>query len=222
MHFSHIEVNIFSPIQIISMMTDPFCEDFYSSFFLQSTLPCKEKSYCFLVENLFIKRILCIPCGKYLSTTSKVCLKCINDNPKRLAFIFDSIQEIMFARIYDRLSSIIESYRQSITKQETDYETNDIVYNRNYKLLCDSVCHPFISIIIHLDGIDLTKSTMKLWILSCSIVELPPNIRNRRQNNIILSLWISQEQPNIHLWLDHCFCQLIDLKRKGKSTNKNE
>ncbi len=81
-----------------------------------------------------------------------------------------------------------------------DKETNDIVYNKNYRILCDSMHYPFISIIIHLDGIGLGKTNKEhLWIFSCSICELPPAVRNRRQNNIILSLWISKEQPDINL-----------------------
>jgi hypothetical protein len=155
-----------------------------------------------------MKRMVCISCKTDLSITQKICSKCPDNNPKRLAFIFDSIQEIMFARVYDRLCFIINSYRDSFTKQETDYETNDIVYNRNYKIFRDSIHYPFISIILHLDGINL--------ILSCSIVELPPTVRTRRQNNIILSLWIGKEQPDIYLWLDRCFSQLTNLKAKGR------
>jgi hypothetical protein len=173
----------------------------------------------FLVENIFIKRIVCICCESDLSITTKTCSKCANNNCKRLALIFDSTQEIIFTRTYDRLSSIINSYRETFTKQKNDTETNDIVFNRNYKILRDSINYPFISIILHLDGISLGKSKkISLWIISCSIVELPPAVRNCRQNNIILSLWIGKEQPNVNLWLDRCFCQLADIKRKGKST----
>ena len=173
------------------------------------------------MENLFEKRIVCLSCTSTLSTTATSCSKCVNDNPKRLALVFDSIQEIMFSRTYDRLCFIIDSYRHTFSTQEIDIETNDIVYNRNYKILRDLFNYPFISIIIHLDGISLGKSNKTcLWILSASIIELPPAIRNRRQNNIILSLWVGNEQPIIRLWLEQCFSQLTNLKRKGKSTTK--
>jgi hypothetical protein len=123
----------------------------------------------------------------------------------------------MFARVYDRLSFITSSYRESFTKQETDNETNDIVYNKNYKIFSDSIHYPFISIVLHLDGVTFDKSKIQhLWILSCSIFELPPAVRTRRQNNIILSFWIGKEQPDIYLWLDRCFSQLTNLKAKGR------
>ena len=172
-----------------------------------------------LVEELFMKRLVCIACMSDLPITSKSCPKCPHDNRDRLAFLFDSIQVTMFTRTYDRLSSIINSYRQNFGKEEVGSETNDIIYNRNYKSLCDGVHYSFISIIVHLDGVSLCKTSKRtLWIFSCSICELPPAIRNRRQNNIILSLWLSKEQPHINLWLDRCLCQLINLKQKGKST----
>ena len=161
---------------------------------------------------------MCIACKTDLPINQKTCPSCKNDNPKCFALIFDSIQEILFARTYDRLSSIINSYRQVFANQATDNETNDVVYNKNYKSFFNYIQYPFISVIIHLDGIGLGRSNSKhLWILSCSICELPPNIRNRRQNNIVLSLWISDRQPCIDLWLDRCLCQLANLKKKGRS-----
>ncbi len=154
-----------------------------------------------------------------MTKSSKICSQCPNNNPKRIAIIFDSIQETLFTQVYDHLYFIINSYRERFTKQEIDNETNDIVFNENYKIFRDSINHPFISLIMHLDGIKLDKSNKHhLWILSCSIVELPPAVRSRRQNNIILSLWIAKEQPDIKLWLDRCISQLTTLKITGKST----
>ncbi|CAF5012904.1 unnamed protein product, partial [Rotaria sp. Silwood1] len=166
-------------------------------------------------EDIFIKRLLCINCKSDLSTTSTKCLKCTNDNSERLALVFDAIQEIVFTRTYDRLCSTIDTYRETFTKQKIDHDINDIVYNQNYRTLCDSNPYPFLTILLHLDGISLGKSnTQCLWILNGSIIELPPAIRTRRQNNLILSLWIGNEHPNVELWLNRCFHQLLDLKYK--------
>ncbi len=131
--------------------------------------------------------------------------------------VYDVIQNIVFTQTYDRLLSTIKSYRESFTKNETDNETNDIVYNRIYKILCHYTNHPFISIILHVDGINLDKTSKQhLWILSCALVEVPPNIRIHRQNNLILSLWTAQEQPDIDLWLCSCLKQLRSLKINGE------
>lgn len=120
--------------------------------------------------------------------------------------------------MYDRLCKTIDSYRDIFTRKQSDDETNDIVYNINYKTLCGSCSDPFISILLHLDGISLSESTNQcLWILNGTIIELPPLVRTRRQNNIILSMWIANEHPNVELWLQRCLHQLRDLKCKGNS-----
>lgn len=176
----------------------------------------KNNCYLFLVDDLFVKRILCIKCESDLSLTSKKCTKCSNTNSERIAEVFDTLQETVFTRTYDRLSSAIDAYRKCFTEQQINNDTNDIVYNQNYKTLCNGTTDTFITILLHIDGIRLSKSSKEsLWLLSCSIIELPPNIRIRRENNIVLSMWISKEQPNIYLWLSRCFQQLLDLKQKS-------
>ena len=62
--------------------------------------------------------------------SSKICSHCPNHNAKRLAIIFDSIQETLFTQVYDRLYFIINSYCERFTK-EIGSHTNDIVYNKN-------------------------------------------------------------------------------------------
>ncbi|CAM4791381.1 unnamed protein product [Rotaria magnacalcarata] len=167
-------------------------------------------NYCGLldllsVEDIFVKRVVCINCKNHVSISSTICLNCASGKRQRLAF--------------DRLYTIIDEYRKLFTQRTLDNETNDIVYNRNYKILCNLFNYPFISIILHLDGISLSASNKQsMWMLSCSIVELPPEVRNRRQNNLILSIWIGKEQPDIDLWLGQTLNQLAHLKSKGFST----
>jgi hypothetical protein len=160
--------------------------------------------------------VVCINCKIEIPSSSGKCLKCTNDTPERVAIIFDVLQELIFTRTYDRLSSTINSYREIFRNQQFDDDTNDIVYNKSYKKLFDSIAYPFISILLHLDGINLGKSNKQcLWILSCSIIEIPPAIRTHRQNNLVLSMWTANQHPNIELWLDRCFQQLSNLKHKG-------
>ena len=86
---------------------------------------------------------------------------------------------------------------------EKDDNNNDIPFQKVYHSFIKTVIHqPFISAILHLDGIGLGKaSKLTLWILSFSILELPPRSRNQGKNMIILSLWIGARQPIIKLWL---------------------
>ena len=160
------------------------------------------KNVCslFLVDNLFVKRASSINCESGLPSTLKKCPKCSNINSERIAEVFDTLQETVCTGMYGRLSSVIDAYRECYTKQQMNNETNDIVYYQNYKTLCDSINDPFIIILLHVDGISLSNSNIEsLWLFSCSIIKLPLAIRIRRQSNLVLSMWISNEQPNIHL-----------------------
>ena len=75
-----------------------------------------------------------------------------------------------------------------------------------------------ISLILHLDGVSLTKSSkLKLWLFSGSFVEVPPKLRFRRYNMILLSIWIGCTEPPADLWLNGIIDSISRLKREGKS-----
>ena len=70
---------------------------------------------------------------------------------------------------------------------------------------------------MHLDGVGLTKSTkLKLWLFSGSIVELPPQLRYRRYNMPLISIWVGYTEPIINLWLDKIIDKLNYLKSESK------
>ena len=59
---------------------------------------------------------------------------------------------------------------------------------------------PLVSLLLHLDGVGLTRSTqLKLWLFSGSIVELPPKLHNRRYNMIALSIWVGHSEPETEI-----------------------
>ena len=170
----------------------------------------------FLVENLFTKRQVCLSCNCELRSGERYCSRCRSAEAKQLANIYDVDLSLSFSRMLDFLSPSIDAYRDRFLNCPRDESTNDIPYNKNYRLLLDSTNQPFISIIIHLDGISLSRSSNQpLWLLSCSIVELPPHLRVRRHNMPVLSVWIAQEEPSMEVWLRDILSQLQVLKERG-------
>ncbi|CAF3678584.1 unnamed protein product [Rotaria socialis] len=97
---------------------------------------------------------------------------------------------------------------------------NDIIFNQVYKeLQSRRGSSSSISLLLHLDGISLCKSSkLNLWLLSCSLIELPVHLRYRRFNVIVLSVWIGHCEPLVDLWLEESFQQLNDVKKKSIST----
>ena len=135
---------------------------------------------------------------------------------KRLANIYDADLSLLFVRTLDCLSTEIDTYRAAFLTAPRDELTNDIPYNNNYQLLLNATNQPFISLVLHLDGIGLSRSSKQsLWLLSCSLVELPPHLRIRRFNMPVLSVWIAKEAPNMNLWLEEIFRRLQIVKEKG-------
>ncbi|CAM4808972.1 unnamed protein product [Rotaria magnacalcarata] len=150
-------------------------------------------------EQLFNKRLICIRCHHNLSHNDKICNKCFSKEKKSIASIFDVNQPLVFTRTLVRLSSEIEDNRKqcNLNHLSRQNNNNDIIFNQVYKeLQSRHDSSSFISLLLHLDGINLCKSSkLNLWLLSCSLIELPVHLRYRRFNMIVLSVWIGHREP---------------------------
>ncbi|CAF3853887.1 unnamed protein product [Rotaria sp. Silwood1] len=151
-----------------------------------------------------------------MALSSDICFKCNSNNTKQYADVFDADYEKIFSEVIERHHVDINQYRQKIITTQND-ETNDIPFQQIYREFQQTVSHrSFISVILHLDGIGLGKSNkLVLWLLSCTIVELPPHLRNKRENMIPLSAWIAPREPIIQSWLNECMQRLKYLKLSG-------
>lgn len=152
-----------------------------------------------LVKYLFIKRRVCLSCQFDMDYTSISCIKCQSNDKTQMADIYDVDCALVFSDMVKRNIVDIVKYCEKIFCQDNDDINNDIPFQKIYRsFLKTQIRQPFISIIIHLDGISLGKSNkLTLWLLSCSILELPPHLRNQRKNMIVLSIWIGVQQPII-------------------------
>ncbi|CAM4829295.1 unnamed protein product [Rotaria magnacalcarata] len=168
------------------------------------------------VENLFFKRRISLSCKCDIKYTTKECLQCHSSDKMNFADVFDTDFTKCFSDIVERNAANIIQYRQKIMTGQNN-ENNDIPFQNIYQCFLKTVIHqPFISVILHLDGIGLGKSNkLTLWILSCMIVELPPHLRNKRQNMIPLLSWISSREPIIDIWLSECIRYLRNFKSSG-------
>ncbi|CAF1513578.1 unnamed protein product, partial [Didymodactylos carnosus] len=85
-------------------------------------------------------------------------------------------------------------YKSAIESNNKNKNNNlhDIPFCRTYKkLLQQHHTKNIISLIFHFDGIGLCKSTkIKMWLFSTSIIELSPNLRYRRHNMPLVSVWV--------------------------------
>ena len=170
-----------------------------------------------LVKNLFTKRRLCLSCQFDVECTSISCFKCKSNDTTQFVDIYDIDCMTVFADMVQRHIVDIAKYREKILSQQNDEINSDIPFQKVYRSFLKTKIHqPFISIVIHLDGISLGKSNkLVLWLFSCSILELPPCLRNQRKNMIVLSMWVGVHQPVINTWLSECIEKLKKLKSSG-------
>ena len=167
------------------------------------------------IVNYFEKITVCINCRKILTPSQLVCDVCRGVETKHVAHIFDTDLSSLLKTTIERLINKIEVYTKIIaTGEHVHY---DIPFGKQYQqLLFESRGKNIISLIIHIDGISLVKSTkLKLWLCSASIIEVPAYIRTQRKNIILLSMYIGYTEPNIKLWLNSTLQKIKDLKEKG-------
>jgi hypothetical protein len=167
-------------------------------------------------NNTFKKYMLCTNCNDHISFTKQFCSKCSSNDTKSFAIVYDMNVEDYIKKIYTRLKIEIDEYRNQLRTMNDKDKTNDIGFNNLYQqLLKDNLNENFITFLLYLDGIRLSKSSnMKMWLFSGSIIELRPQLRNRRYNNVLFSFWFSWKEPNAKIWLQNCinFIKLIKMK----------
>ncbi|CAM4944421.1 unnamed protein product [Rotaria socialis] len=175
------------------------------------------------VKQKVKKRSICLICKGDLEYKQRKCLNCKCCDEKSIADIYDINLKDVFTKLVKRLTPIIEEYKQKIYNNIDEQETQDILFGYLYgELLKEYSSENILSLILHLDGVGLTRSSkLKMWLFSGSIVELPPIFRYRRYNMILMSIWVAYTEPKPDLWLRPIISQIQSLKMQGIVINEN-
>lgn len=123
----------------------------------------------------------------------------------------------MIENIMLRLYSNIDEYKIKINANDDAHKTRDIPFGTLYQhLLRKNSNEDFVSLLLHVDGVSVTKSTkLKMWMLSACFVELYPKLRNQRSNMVPISIWVGYTEPKMKLWLKAAMNQLEIIKSQG-------
>jgi hypothetical protein len=130
------------------------------------------------------------------------------------------ISEVVTMDIREQIRSII-SRNISLFNNDKSFPPFDIKSSSFYKMSANSTnqsnkmsnlkLHQ-ITLNIHTDGAPVVRTTKSsLWPCLASIVELPPQIREKQTNIMVLCLWLSSIKPNVNLFMNDCIRQLVDL-----------
>ncbi|CAF4869588.1 unnamed protein product [Rotaria socialis] len=209
-----------------NVTTEEFCSKLLN--LLRDSHTCKQHSNRLLS---FIQSVLPIP--NYVPNNIKKVLEKlqIEDNVYKHYMlcticnnIYDMDVENLIKKIYKRLKIDIDEYRVQLHTMNDNHKTNDIGFNNIYqKLAAHNTNKSFITFLLHLDGISLSKSSkMKMWLFSGSIIELRPELRCRRYNMVLFSFWFSHKEPDAQIWLKNCISLIKFIKVKGISIDNNQ
>ena len=125
--------------------------------------------------------------------------------------------ETIIRKIVIRLSSIVDEYKRRINIKDDPEETRDIPFGSLYQeLLKKNDYKDMISMLLHVDGVSVTKSSkLKMWMFSGCILELPPKLCSRRCNMVLISIWVGYVEPRSKLWLTRVVNTLEIIKTQG-------
>ena len=134
---------------------------------------------------------------------------------------------LQFVDMSLQLSCVVQKFHREIAnyrEQETiNHDFTDTTY---YKSICKDL-----NLYMFTDGVPVTKSpSTSVWPVFCSLIELPPKLRDSRQNKIIFGVWYGLEKPDsnqlfkkfteeIKRFKDTGICIIIDGVEKQFSLN---
>ncbi|CAF4335898.1 unnamed protein product, partial [Rotaria magnacalcarata] len=196
--YCKVLLNLFRDANVCKTHCDRFIQVISSGLPTPNHMPKSTKALLneMQVEKLFVKRSICTICYQNLNDHNNN-IKCIVNETRLHVDIYEIDMKLAFSQILNRLYPDIIQYKQEIASQSL-IEDNDI---------------PFNTLIPHIDGVSLCKSSkLMLWLLSGAFVELPPHLRYRRSNMILLSIWIGYQEPIPKAWLSSCVDRLNRLK----------
>ena len=171
-------------------------------------------------EYLNIKEVIkeerfCSVCKKSIDQDEK----CEEPNcVEKMNSLRSSVKEnsLQYVDMRFQLSCVVQTFHEEISqyrqKENAIFDLTDTSY---YKSICKDI-----NLYMFTDGVPVTKSpSTSVWPVFCSLIELPPKLRDSRQNKIIFGVWYGLEKPNSNQLFKKFTQEIKILKETGISIN---
>ncbi|CAF1199868.1 unnamed protein product [Rotaria sordida] len=141
--------------------------------------------------------------------------ECSLNNQRRS---FKNISELVTCDVKKEILTTAKRYIDLI--QEYQYESNiifpgDLLNGQIYKNLPSNSSNN-LTLMLHTDGAPVTKIGGKsLWPVQCTLVEIPPPLRDRVDSTMIFGAWLGSTHPNRDLLWAKIVEQISDLFKNG-------
>ncbi|CAF3710089.1 unnamed protein product [Rotaria socialis] len=169
-----------------------------------------------------------IDCSKKVSYYCRGCLyplaspqqstctvECSMNNRRRS---FRNVSELVLCDVKKEISSTAKRYVNLIQEYQNQPRMvlpGDVLNGQIYRNLPSNKSNK-LTLMLHADGAPVTKVGGKsLWPIQCTLVEIPPPMRDRADATMILGAWLGGTHPNRDLLWCYIVQQIHDLFKNG-------
>ncbi|CAF3273227.1 unnamed protein product [Rotaria sp. Silwood2] len=160
-----------------------------------------------LEENMYSIRALTVN-----SNEGKCSSKCVLNGHQRTA---DSLTELGQANIFQRIKCVVKRNLHLIIEYQQSAHRlvpNDIINGTFYKQIHTNSKFNRLTLSIHADGMQvITSKPKKFYVVTGTILEIPPPHREYARNKLLLVVYFSENEPTPLLLYDHLSQQLQQL-----------
>ncbi|CAF4124476.1 unnamed protein product [Rotaria sp. Silwood2] len=179
-------------------------------------------------------KIVDIDCSKQVSYYCRRCFYRLT-SPKQSAcsrecFLngqrrsFKNVSELVLYDVKKEISSTARRYINLIQEYQNERRPmlpSDVLNGQIYRTLPSNKSSN-LTLMLHADGAPVTKVGRKsLWPIQCTLVEIPPPIRDRADATMIFGAWLGGTHPNRNLLWCCIVEQIQDLFQNGITINNS-
>lgn len=180
-----------------------------------------------IIPNSFYKLMKKTMPKDIVLTNELYCQKCNNklDNLKNCSIVScknflkkqTSYDSFTYVNMDNQLKDIIFLQHRNIIKAKTmKRRFVDILDGEKYRNNCLTERENTLNLIVYTDGVQLTNSSkIEVWPIACSIIELPPIIRNSVANKLIFGLWCGKQKPDSDILFEKFIDYIQNLNLNG-------
>ncbi|CAF1386297.1 unnamed protein product, partial [Didymodactylos carnosus] len=178
------------------------------------------------LQKFYSNDRLCCFCFEKIVSGKCVNTSCKHSNEKLLSD--ESVNFIQFdmefqVKVLCEQNILLLKRYQSEARDLSMSDSADIVGGDIYQNLLQTHESFFLSIMLHSDGVPLYNSkNCSGWPILGAVVELPPYLRTKAENILLLGLWIGRQKPNFHIIFEKLKPNLLKLKTFGVQISKTE
>ena len=171
------------------------------------------KTYNKLIKEIDLKQTEIKEIKYCVSCSDKIVREfCTNSQCKEKSIIKGKFVTFKYVDTKSQFEDLIDTYFDNII-EFLNHKPDFIDLSSNIKYDMDNLT---LNLVLYTDGVQITKNPVKsIWPVFCSIVELPPILRNSNINKIICGNWEGLKKPSSNILFENLISQMKNYELNG-------